>query len=262
MGGGATLDGSNLSGGGITLGASSAQNLNGVGTVLSAGTGTTTINSGSSLSPGLGTNSFVGMIGTLTFGTSANGSNGNLTLNSGSTLNFVLGSPGNGSLIAVNGNLTLPVSGMVNLNVINNNDQGGLGSLSSGTYELFSYTGTLTNFNAASSFTQSVGGSTYTYTDQVNEPGSPNQIDVQVVANALTWTGQAGNTVTAPQWSGRILGHRRHRQLGKRRDHRPDVRQQCDRHVRRRLYRRLGREFQHPGGRRGRATGHRVFRQQ
>ncbi len=195
---GATLDASGLSGGGMTLGASGAQNLNGVGTILSAaGTGATTAASGASLSPGVGTTSSAGTIGTLTFGTSPSGTNGNLTINSGATLNFVLGTPGanptpgSASLIAVNGNLTLPTTGLVNVNLIN--------TTGSGYYELFSYTGSLTNAFNPAIFTQSSGLSTYTYTNQSN------QIDLQIATTVLTWTGQQGNTVpvgnpTAAAW--------------------------------------------------------------
>ena len=110
-------------------------------------------------------------------------------------MNFVLGTPGTnptpglGSLIAVNGNLTLPTSGLVNVNVINNNNQGGLGTLGSGFYELFSYTGSLTNAFNPAIFTQSSGVSTFVYSNQNN------QIDVLVTTTALTWTGQQGNTV-------------------------------------------------------------------
>ena len=197
---GATLDASGLSGGGIALGTSSAQNLNGVGTVLStASTGATTVASLGSLSPGVGTTNSAGAIGTLTFGTSASGTNGNLTLNSGATVNFVLGtpgaslsSPGLGSLIAVNGNLTLPAGGIV-FNPTSNGGAGGQGSLGSGFYELFSYSGTLTGFTSGT-FTAPSGLSTYTFTSTGSSNG---QIDVQVTAATFTWTGLAGNTVSA-----------------------------------------------------------------
>ena len=203
---GATLDTTSLSGGGISLGATTGQNLNGAGTVLSAAaSGTTIVNSGSSLSPGVGASSSGGTIGTLTFGTSASGTNGNLTLNSGATLNFVLGTPGTslsslgtGSLIVVNGNLTLPASGLV-FNPISNNNAGGLGSLGNGFYELFSYTGTLSGFTGNNFSTGS--GAIYSFTNQNN------QIDLQITTKAFTWTGQAssgGNATwdtTSSNWS-------------------------------------------------------------
>ena len=138
--------------------------------------------------------SAAGSIGTLTFGTSASGADGNLIVNSGATLNLVLGAPGTslaslgmGSQIVVNGNLTLPASGL-NLNLIDNHNAGNLGSLGNGFYRLFSYTGTLSGFDSVNTFPASLTATNYTYFNQNNE------IDLQVATTSLTWTGAQGNT--------------------------------------------------------------------
>ena len=75
-------------------------------------------------------------IGTLTLANSLN-------LASGGTVADYLGTPGSGTasvgnagLINVQGNLTLPASGL-NLSLLNNSGAGGLGSAGNGFYELF-----------------------------------------------------------------------------------------------------------------------------
>ena len=172
---GATLDTTALSGGaGLTL--SAAQTLSGAGTLH----GPLATVSGSTVVPGSATT-----LGTL--------STGNLNLASGSNLTFVLGTPGNsspgsGSLINVNGNLTLPGSGL-NVSFVDNANNGGLGSLGNGLYELFAYSGSLSGFNAASTFAAQPTGKIYTFTNPVG------QIDVTIsLPTPLTWTGLTGGT--------------------------------------------------------------------
>ena len=124
---------SGLSGGSLALGP--AQTLTGFGTVNG---GVTSGGTGSQIIPGS-----LSSIGTL--------ATGNLDLSAGANLTFVLGatgggtaSPGNGSLINVSGNLTLPSTQIANLNLLNNNNANGKGSIGSGYYDLFNYTGSLT----------------------------------------------------------------------------------------------------------------------
>ena len=171
---GGTLDttGLNSGAGGLTL--TAAQTLSGGGAV----NGPLTTVSGSTIVPGS-----TSTIGTLT--------TGNLNLASGSKLTFVLGTPGSGtpgtgSLISVNGSLTLPSSGL-SLNVVDNADNGGLGSLGSGLYELFAYTGGVSGFSAANTFS-TPSGLTYTFS---NPPG---QIDVAISGQVLTWSSQTGGS--------------------------------------------------------------------
>ncbi len=178
-----TLDVSGLAGGsGITL--ASGQTLRGTGTVV----GPVTVAAGSTLLSGTGNATGTG-IGTLTFTNS-------LGLASGATLVAYLGTPGSGTaslgnagLINVQGNLTLPASGL-NLNLLNNSGAGGLGSAGNGYYELFSYQGTLSGFNPNMTFNP-VMGKVFTFTNQNN------QIDVRVAILALNWTGVNSNGLTA-----------------------------------------------------------------
>ncbi len=133
LGAGGVLDVSGLSGGSLALGP--AQTLTGFGTVNG---GVTSGGTGSQIIPGS-----LSSIGTL--------ATGNLNLSAGANLTFVLGatgggtaSPGNGGLINVSGNLTLPSTQIANLNLLNNNNANGKGSIGSGYYDLFNYTGSLT----------------------------------------------------------------------------------------------------------------------
>jgi autotransporter-associated beta strand protein len=177
------LDVSGLAGGsGITL--ASGQTLRGTGTVV----GPVTVAAGSTLLSGTGNATGTG-IGTLTFTNS-------LGLASGATLVAYLGTPGSGTaslgnagLINVQGNLTLPASGL-NLSLLNNSGAGGLGSAGDGYYELFSYSGNLSGFNANTTFNP-VMGKVFTFTNQNN------QIDVRVAILALNWTGVNSNGLTA-----------------------------------------------------------------
>ncbi len=179
---GSTLNVTGLSGG--TLALASGQNVTGVGTVL----GTLNASFGSSVSPGANTaGNISGAIGTLTLGTSSN-----LTLGAGATLNYDLGTPGTGSgvnagkgdLTSIAGTLTLPSSGMAAVNLFNNANAGGLGSIGNGTYQLFTY-GSLGNTFNASQFTvrnSPLRGGTYSFSQTGNE------IDLTI----------AGTTGTAP----------------------------------------------------------------
>ncbi|MDB6155519.1 MAG: Extracellular serine protease precursor, partial [Chthoniobacteraceae bacterium] len=175
VGTGATLDVTGLSGGGITL--TGTETLNGNGTVLG---GVTTV-SGSTVSPGTGN------IGVLTVG--------NLTLVSGAKLSYWLGGSTFGGVIAVNGNLVLPSSGL-NLLLFDDANASGKGSIpAAGTYTLFTYTGTATGFNAATTFATQPGR-TYTFTNTANK------ITLTLAIQSLTWTGQTGGNGAANSiWS-------------------------------------------------------------
>ena len=177
---GGTLDVTGLAGGsGIALAA--GQTLRGTGTVV----GPVTVAAGSVLSSGTGNATGTG-IGTLML-------NGNVSFASGSSLAAYLGtpgtssvSPGNAGLINIQGNLTLPASGLT-VSLLNNGGAGGLGSLGAGYYELFAYTGTLSGTSASTFF---VPGKQVVFTNQVNEPNAPNQINAQVVSiSNFNWTG-------------------------------------------------------------------------
>ena len=124
-------------GGGNGIALTNGQTLRGAGVVV----GSVAAGAGSTILAGTGNTTGTG-IGTLNL---AN----NLTLSSGATLADYLGtagsgtgSLGNGGLISVQGNLTLPASGL-NLSLLNNGNAGGLGSAGNGYYELFSYSGVL-----------------------------------------------------------------------------------------------------------------------
>ncbi len=98
-----------------------------------------------------------------------------------------LGSLGTAGLLNVQGNLTLPSSGL-NLILNNNSGAGGLGfSGTGGYYELFSYSGILSGFNPLTTF-NAPSGKTY----QFFTPS--NQIDLYVAINDLRWTGTASSS--------------------------------------------------------------------
>jgi fibronectin-binding autotransporter adhesin len=127
--------------------------------------GAVTVNSGGKLAPG-------NSIGTTTYSSG-------LSLLSGSVLDYEFGSAGNSDLSVVSGALTLPTSGSVTVNLIDNNNAGGLGSIGNGTYTLFNY-GSLTNTFSASSFavgTTPLTNKTYTF---ASVAGSPNVINLTI----------------------------------------------------------------------------------
>jgi autotransporter-associated beta strand protein len=147
-----------------SLHASSAVTVTG-GTLGGTGTinGSVTVNSGGHLAPGAS-------IGTLTVGSSS--------LLDGSLLDYEFGSagttsvPGNSDLAIVTGALTLPTSGTVTLNLADNANAGGLGSIGDGTYKLFSY-GSLTNAWSPAAFaigTAPTAGKSYAFAnDEANK---------------------------------------------------------------------------------------------
>src|SRR4029077_18895399 len=110
----------------------------------------------------------------------------------------------NSDLIAVAGALTLPTVGVAKVNLADNANAGGLGSIGPGTYKIITY-GSLTNaFNplSLSPGITALPGDTYTFSPKGSE------IDVNVVA-AKSWTGAVDGgwgTTTAPtNWVGGII---------------------------------------------------------
>jgi autotransporter-associated beta strand protein len=161
-----------------------ATNLNGIGTV----SGPMATISGNSISPGLNASGTGGSIGTLT--------TGDLTLATGTTLNFVLGTPGTtnpgtGSFINVMGNLTL--NNGINLQFADNANQGGQGSFGNGLYKLLAYSGTLSGFDAGTTFAGPLGHA-YTFSSTAPTAG---EIRVLVSTAGLSWTGRDGGNGTA-----------------------------------------------------------------
>ena len=182
---GAALDVTDLGGG--TLNLNAAQTLSGGGTVkgnVAAG--------GATIIPGSLTS-----IGTLTVGS--------LDLSGGASLSFVLGkagssaaSPGLGSSINVNGNLTLPSFQISGFNILNNSNANGQGSLGSGYYDLFNYTGTL-NGNPTQAFGSGSGAKQYSFS---TVSGATNELLLQISILSLNWTGQDnGNGATDSAWN-------------------------------------------------------------
>ena len=190
---GATFDVSGTTSGGLTL--TGSQSIAGTGTVMQSGSGTLSLLSGANLSPGV--NGATTNVGTLT--------TGNLSLASGAILNTFFGtpgvsSPGTSGLVQVNGNLTLPGSGL-KINLSDNAGANGNGSIAAGMYDVMNYTGTLSGFVPASTFTVNtspLAGRTYTFS---STGGTNGQIDLVIGAAAasLTWTGAAG-TVSNSSW--------------------------------------------------------------
>ena len=113
----------------------------GPGSVQKIGSGTQVLN---------GRNTYSGdtiiTAGTLALGSSGSISNSRAINVAGSVLDYDFGSVGMGynGRTVVTGVLTLPVGGTVTLDLEDNADNGGLGSIGDGTYDLFSY-GSLTN---------------------------------------------------------------------------------------------------------------------
>ena len=129
-----------------------------------------------------------------------------LTINDRGSIALTLGSSSspNSDLIAVAGALTLPTAGVAKVNLADNANAGGLGSIGPGTYKILTY-GSLTNAFDPLSLSPGITalpGDTYIF----SQTGS--EIDVQVVA-AKSWTGAVdGNwgTTTAPtNWAGGII---------------------------------------------------------
>ena len=188
---GAVFDVSGTTSGGLAL--SGSQTIAGTGTV----TGALSLPSGANISPGVNAATPTN-VGTLT--------TGNLSLASGAILNTYFGTPGTGSpgtsgLIQVNGNLTLPSSGLT-INLLNNNNANSNGSIEAGMYDIMNYTGTLNQAVTASTFTVGttggLAGRTYTFSSTGSSNG---QIDLVIGAApvSLTWTGAAG-TVSNSSW--------------------------------------------------------------
>ncbi len=158
---GGTLDATSLTSSTLTL--STGQALSGAGTVL----GSVIVPSGGILAPGANTNpnTTLGAIGTLTLSTP-----GNLTINSGAALDYDLGSSGKSDLASLAGALTLPTSGTINVNLANNANAGGLGSIGNGTYQILS-AGSLTNAFNPSDFVihaSPLAGGTYAFSQVGN----------------------------------------------------------------------------------------------
>jgi autotransporter-associated beta strand protein len=129
-----------------------------------------------------------------------------LTINDRGAISLTLGSSSspNSDLIAVSGALTLPTVGVAKVNLADNANAGGLGSMGPGTYKIITY-GSLTNAFDPLSLSPGVTalpGDTYLF----SQTGS--EIDVQVVA-AKSWTGAVDDnwgTTTAPtNWAGGII---------------------------------------------------------
>ena len=155
------------------------------GTTLVSGANTTTAVSGAVTLSGASTLT-VGGVGTFGLFTS-----GGLVLNAASVMNFDLGAPTTAGTtydqVAVNGNLTL--AGTFNLNNISS-------GVTTGTYTLFTYTGTLTGSGATMTLVPPAG---FGYQIQI-VAGTPNVVNL-VVSSGLsaTWAG----TTAAPSntWS-------------------------------------------------------------
>ena len=129
-----------------------------------------------------------------------------LTINDRGAISLTLGSSSspNSDLIAVSGALTLPTVGVAKVNLADNANAGGLGSIGPGTYKIVTY-GSLTNAFDPLSLSPGITalpGDTYIF----SQTGS--EIDVQVVA-AKSWTGAVGGgwgTTTVPtNWVGGII---------------------------------------------------------
>jgi fibronectin-binding autotransporter adhesin len=193
VGAGSTLNVTGLNGGSITLG---TQTLTGSGKVAG---GVISGGPSSTIAPGSATS-----IGTLTVGS--------LDLTAGGSVNYVLGTagtsaatPGLGSAITVAGALNLPSSQIAALNLINNNNNGGQGSIGTGYYDLFNYYGAL-NGSASTAFGSGAGAKVYTFT---NQGSNPSQLILQITIEALHWTGMTGGTgaadggwnLTSTNWS-------------------------------------------------------------
>ncbi|MCL2647161.1 MAG: PEP-CTERM sorting domain-containing protein [Phycisphaerales bacterium] len=63
----------------------------------------------------------------------------NVTFENGSVLDFEFGSMGHSDMLAVDGTLTLPETGKITLNLIDNAEANGLGSIGEGSYTLFTF---------------------------------------------------------------------------------------------------------------------------
>ncbi|CAN5247013.1 hypothetical protein BH11PLA2_BH11PLA2_22270 [soil metagenome] len=198
---GATLDVTGVSGG-YSLAA--AQTLKGTGTV----TGQLNVGNTAIIVPGSGT-SITGSGNSATVGTITTGS---LNLTGGGVLKFDLDNSVTGSndKIAVQGDLIL--SGNTTIAVTPFSTSGTLGS---GNYHLFTYTGTLNNFDAVNSFT--LTGVTSTPRQIISFASTATEVNLVVLGNpaTLTWTGAGGSLwVTDPgdqstpvNWAGAADGH-------------------------------------------------------
>jgi fibronectin-binding autotransporter adhesin len=143
--------------------------------------GPVTVNGGGNLNAFQGANQALNPV-TLTI-------NNTLTLNDtvGSILNFNLTNTPNGTsnpMIATT-SLTLNGTALTSVHIT--------GTPTSGTYDLISYSGSLTNFNGFNIATGITGPAPYYYTLSNSTPG---QIDL-IVTGLLTWTGQNSGTLTA-----------------------------------------------------------------
>ena len=129
-----------------------------------------------------------------------------LTINDRGAIALTLGSSSspNSDLIAVSGALTLPTVGVAKVNLADNANAGGLGSIGPGTYKIITY-GSLTNAFDPLSLSPGITalpGDTYIF----SQTGS--EIDVQVVA-AKSWTRggrwQLGDDNGSRNWIGGII---------------------------------------------------------
>ncbi len=128
----------------------------------------------------------------------------NLTLDPGSNLDLDLGPVGGtpaGDMIVVGGNLSLPTTGTVSLNMIN---AGGFGP---GAYDVLNYpTGKLTT-GSVNSFTFNGPSGTafqYSVTDQTIS-GGMDELVLNVIGTNLVWTGGAGGNgdwLASGLWNG------------------------------------------------------------
>jgi fibronectin-binding autotransporter adhesin len=176
-----TLLVNNASGSGTGTGAISVTGATSVLGGSGLATGTATIDSGATLNPG----------GALTAGTLTLGG---LTLSSGSLLEYQLGAIANSDKTAVTGsNLFTANGGTITLT--------GLTGLTSGTYNLITYNGTLGgsfgNLSLANNYVTG-GGNTF-YVALVNNTGS---VDLSST-NSLTWNGDVAGTI----WDGGLTAN-------------------------------------------------------
>jgi autotransporter-associated beta strand protein len=157
--------------GGGTANAASAPTIGGIGTIGSSvlvnavGTGTGTAGHVAPGAPGA-------TLGTLTIA-------GGLNLAAGSNADFTFGSSGFSSLVSVSGGLTIPASGSgsVTVNLTDDANAAGHGSIGAGTYKLFSFDSLAVAFDP-SEFTigtSPFASATYTFTEPTG-----NEIDLSI----------------------------------------------------------------------------------
>lgn len=198
--------GSAFGSGGVIIGDQTAGHtatLAGTGIFTGALTvnGPGTSGNGGHIAPGINTNGNFGGIGTLATGA--------LTLNAGANLDFDLGSAGTGGgssagisdSIAVNGALTLPMSGSVVLNLADNAGANGQGSIGLGTYAILTAS-SVANFSSASFMIGStpLPSASYTFVDTGTE--------IDLTLGISSWSGldNSGDWSDPANWNGSIPG--------------------------------------------------------